>query len=264
MIVSSRQGPVETADSRPIVTRRRGEIARLPVDIVSPHELIACAIEAVERGGPLRIHTLNVDHVVIAHLRPRFFDVVTSADLVVADGMPIVWSLRARHPHVQRVTGTDTMAALLAHDRGLRVFLLGGRAHVAEAVRDKVLEMHLPGQVVGVLAPPRTAVLDEPESASMVAAINASKADVLFVALGSPLQEEWLATHAGVIDSPVVMGVGAAFDFLSGRIRRAPEKIQRMGLEWAYRIIQDPVRLLQRYLVRDWLFLWLLAKYGVK
>ena len=118
--------------------------------------------------------------------------------------------------------------------------------------------------MVGVLAPPRTAVLDEPESASMVAAINASKADVLFVALGSPLQEEWLATHAGVIDSPVVMGVGAAFDFLSGRIRRAPEKIQRMGLEWAYRIIQDPVRLLQRYLVRDWLFLWLLAKYGVK
>lgn len=250
-------------DTTPSRSWKRARIARLPVDVISPEDVAKLVVRAINHREKLRVHTLNVDHVVVAHLRPSFFSVVCSAQLVVADGMPIVWSLRRRYPEITRVTGTDTVTALFSHTSGFRFFLLGGKPGVATQVGNTMLAMGCTGQVVGVAAPDRATVIDDDKARDLIDHINACKPDILLVAFGAPLQEEWLVRHGGDIEAPVTMGVGAAFDFLSGRLKRAPEPFQRYGLEWAHRIAQDPLRLLKRYLLRDWLFLWYLLRYGI-
>ena len=164
--------------------------------------------------------------------------------------MAIVWLLRLQgHRRVERVYGPDLMLSLCRHglENGLRHFLYGGEASVADLLKTNLTARFLGLQVMGTQTPPFRDLTAE-EDGVVVDAINAAtQADVVWVGLSTPKQERWMAAHLGRIEAPVMIGVGAAFDFLSGRKRQAPRWMQRAGLEWLFRLASEPRRLWPRY-----------------
>jgi N-acetylglucosaminyldiphosphoundecaprenol N-acetyl-beta-D-mannosaminyltransferase len=170
------------------------------------------------------------------------------SSLTVPDGMGTVWFLRLLGQQAGRVYGPDLMvaAAKRGESLGWRHFFLGGAPGVAERVIVRLQKYSPNLQVAGVLAPPFGAQNAE-DLAAMVKQINASKADILWVALGSPRQEVWMAENRDKLKATVLIGVGAAFDFLSGAKPQAPVWMQRAGLEWLYRLLSEPRRLCRRY-----------------
>ncbi len=239
----------------------RSYVAGLPVNVTSRNEVVAAIRSAAGSRRPLRIHTLNVDHVVLAHRHPTFARVIASADLVVPDGMPIVWTLRHRGFHAERITGADLVEYVL-RELAVRVVLVGGQPGVAFGVAELAQRLKWKATIIGTFAPRRADVLDSSWSTELAQEIRALRPDVIFVGFGAPLQELWLARHSDELDVAVQMGVGAAFDFLGGHVRRAPPFMREHGLEWLYRLIQDPLRLGVRYVGRDWRFVLLVSKYG--
>jgi N-acetylglucosaminyldiphosphoundecaprenol N-acetyl-beta-D-mannosaminyltransferase len=181
--------------------------------------------------------------------------VLRDSDLVTADGFPIVWLSRIMgRPLQQRVCGSDLVPALAARvDReGLSIFLLGGGDGVARAAADKLLGQHTGLRIAGTAAP--FIHTEGPELANCIAddealtgQINASGADILLVGLGNPKQELWFNRNRERLQVPVSIGVGGTFEFITGSVQRAPAWIQRLNLEWVYRIAQDPARLWRRY-----------------
>lgn len=187
------------------------------------------------------------------------------AGLTTPDGMPVVWMGRLKgHATIEKVYAPDVMTALFGHgvSRGYRHFLYGGDQGVAEQLRD-VLQRRYPGiQVVGTYCPPFRP-LEPREVDEIAAAIDAAAPDIVWVGIGCPKQERWMAKFRPLVRAPVLVGVGAGFDFLSGRKPLAPRWIQRSGFEWLYRLVSEPGRLWPRYsrvvprfiyiAVRDWL-----------
>jgi N-acetylglucosaminyldiphosphoundecaprenol N-acetyl-beta-D-mannosaminyltransferase len=185
------------------------------------------------------------------HERDDVRAALNGADWVTPDGMPVVWSLRARGAaRVGRVYGPDLMAALSAVSarRGFAQYYLGGAPGVADALA-RGLQARFPGlRVAGTASPP----LREPgiaEDPATLEAINRSGAQVVWVGLGSPKQDLWMARHRPLLTAPLLVGVGAAFDFLTGRQPQAPRWLQRAGLEWLFRLAAEPRRLWRRYLI---------------
>ncbi len=184
------------------------------------------------------------------------------ADLIVADGMPLVWVGRLRGQHaVHRVYGPDFMLLLTerAAARGYRVFFYGGVPGVAKTLADR-LAVRFPGlRVVGVESPPFRPLTAEEDSA-MVARINGTGADIVWVGLGCPKQERWMAEHRAALTAPVLLGVGAAFDFHAGRVGQCPRWLMAVGLEWLFRLMTEPRRLWRRYLLYNPLFVALITR----
>ena len=175
---------------------------------------------------------------------------VLASDLTVPDGQPLVWAMNLLgHSLPSRVYGPDLFmyACERAAETGARFYLYGGREESLERLRSE-LPRRYPGlRLAGVQHAPFRDLTDE-EAAETAAAINASGADVVWVGLGVPLQEKWMAKMRERLDAPVLIGVGAAFDFHAGVKKQAPDGLQRLGLEWAFRLSQEPRRLWRRYL----------------
>lgn len=173
------------------------------------------------------------------------------AGMVAPDGVPLVWVSRLLgHRNVRRVCGPDIMLALCERSlgRGDKHFFYGGGEGVAERLA-AALSRRYPGlQVAGCHTPPFRAPT-EAEDAAAVDMINGSGADIVWIGLGSPKQERWMAGHLGRISAPVMLGVGAAFNFHSGAVGRAPRWMQNRGLEWLFRLLSEPRRLWRRYLI---------------
>lgn len=209
-------------------------------------------IDAAASHQPFRAHFCTVHSLVEASRNPALLAVFDSAGMVAMDGVPLVWVARHRgRRSAERVCGPDTMLTICDEGRrsGLRHVLLGGAPGVAEALADR-LTARFPGlTIVGTLSPPFRP-LTEAEDAALVAEVNAMSPDVVWIGLGSPKQEFWAADHAATIPA-VLLPVGAAFDFHSGRIRRAPRWMQRTGLEWLFRLAMDPRRLFGRYVTTN-------------
>lgn len=204
-------------------------------------------------GARHQIVTVNADFIRIARRDVEFRQVLNRADLAVADGMPLVWLSRLRGtPLPERVTGIDLIddCCRIAARRGVGVFLLGAAPGVAEAAGRELATRHAGLQVTGTYAPPFGPHAVE-EEARMVEAIRSAGRCVLFVAFGAPRQDLFIARHLTELDAVVAMGVGCAFDILSGAVRRAPRWMQRSGLEWVWRIAMEPGRLWRRYLIQD-------------
>jgi N-acetylglucosaminyldiphosphoundecaprenol N-acetyl-beta-D-mannosaminyltransferase len=183
-----------------------------------------------------------------------------AAGLVTPDGMPLVWTSRVLgFRHVQRVYGPDLMLALCERSalQGYRHFLYGGAPGVAAKLAS-CLQGLFPGlDIAGAYCPPFRPVTPE-EDLAVVEQINAAHPDIVWVGLSTPKQERWMATHVRRLRAPVLVGVGAAFDFLSGVKRQAPRWMQRSGLEWLFRLMLEPRRLWRRYMMNNPWFLWLL------
>jgi N-acetylglucosaminyldiphosphoundecaprenol N-acetyl-beta-D-mannosaminyltransferase len=195
-----------------------------------------------------------------SHRDPGLRRIHNAAGLVTPDGMPLVWLCRLMgFSHVRRVYGPDLMLAL--SDRsvipGYRHFYYGGAPGVVETLAVR-MQQRFPGlRVVGTYSPPFRP-LTPAEDDQIVARINASGADIVWVGISTPKQERWMAEHLGRLRSRVMIGVGAAFDFHAGVKEQAPYWMQRSGLEWLYRLRQEPRRLWRRYLINNPYFLCLM------
>ena len=225
---------------------------------------LAGVLEAVdsfiEEGTPRLVATANVDHLMQLRKDAHFRDTYRRASLIVTDGVPLIWASRLfRKPLPGRVNGTDLFESLSARaaGKGWRVFLLGGAAEDAH-IAARVLEKRHPGIVIAsAYAPPMGFERNEREDRKAVDAVKAAHPDILFVGLGAPKQEKWICAHMDELKVPVSIGVGVSFSLVAGTVKRAPPWFQRSGLEWFWRLLQEPRRLWKRYLLRDMPFIFM-------
>lgn len=200
-------------------------------------------------GRTHQIATVNADFVVNSLNDPELRRILQEASMATADGMPLVWASRLLGgPIPGRVTGADLVPALSerAAQKGYSLFFLGARPGIA-AKAAELLQKRYPGlRVAGVLSPPVKPLLEMDQS--ILETIQAAKPDILFVAFGNPKQEKWIRMYANQLHVPIAIGIGGTLDMLVGITKRAPRWMQQAGLEWAYRMVQEPGRLMRRYL----------------
>lgn len=232
--------------------RQRVRIGGVWIDVVTFEGALAAIEELVARRRGGAVFTPNVDHIVQAEHSAPFREAYGRASLSLADGAPVVWASRLlpiRLP--EKVSGSDLVwpLARLAASRGWRVYLLGGRSGAAaEAARRFHEACGL--NVVGI--DDAHVRLDDPASyAPVLERIRAARPDLLLVAFGAPKQELWIDRVRAALGPTVAIGVGASLDFVAGQVRRAPAWMARCGLEWLFRLGQEPGRLWRRYLVQD-------------
>jgi len=214
-------------------------------------------VELAKMGGRCFVCIANVHMVVTAKLNELLRSAMEAAAIVTSDGMPLVWELRRQgFKDAGRVSGPDLMMELCerAQGEGLPIYFYGGSPSVVEIMKGKLVERFPDLTVAGIESPPM--LPDVPEVDQMVVdKIKDSGAKIVFVGLGCPKQELWMHAYSQHIPA-VLIGVGAAFDFFAGTVKRAPLWMQKYGLEWFYRLCSEPRRLWKRYLVTNSLFIW--------
>jgi N-acetylglucosaminyldiphosphoundecaprenol N-acetyl-beta-D-mannosaminyltransferase len=235
---------------------RRVEVLGCAVDVVTMAEAVERAEQAIHTRETCQHVAINAAKLVKYQHDETLRSALDGCELATADGQAVVWASRLLgRPLPERVAGIDLMEALLhvAGAKGYRVFLLGARPAVVDRARQDIVtrfpELVVAGSHHGYF---RTDEEDE-----VVALVAAAAPDILFVALETPAKELFLARNRARLGIPFVMGVGGALDVLAGERRRAPEAFQRLGLEWLFRLSQDPRRLARRYVVGNAKFIWL-------
>ena len=215
----------------------------------------------IERREPHYVCVTGVHGVMESQRDENLRRIHNRAGLVTPDGMPLVWLSRLKgFRHVERVYGPDLMLALCGRSaaKGYRHFFYGGAQGVPEQLAARLQE-RFPGlQVAGTFSPPFRPLTPE-EDDQIIQMINEAAPDIVWVGLSTPKQERWMAEHVGRLTAPVLIGVGAAFDFLTGRKPQAPRWMQRAGLEWLFRLLTEPRRLWRRYLINNPLFVALVV-----
>jgi len=239
--------------------RERVRVVSLLPDVLDEEKAIATVDELVAAGGGYVCFS-TVHMVMEGHDDSGFAAVVNAADMIVTDGMPIVWMQRLQGKRdANRIRANDLMMSLCGHaeEKNLKVGFYGGQPAVIDAIVDRAKIDFPKLQVVYAYSPPfRT--LTEEEDGQIIEEIKRTKPDLLFVGLGCPKQERWMHAHTGN-SRAVMLGVGASFDFFAGNVRESPAWLGRLGLEWLFRLIQEPGRLWQRYLVLSPRFIVLAA-----
>lgn len=238
-------------------TEPRVRIDDVAFDKVTMRETVARIVEMARRRDRARyVCTGNLDHLVILTRDDGFRRAYEGADLVVADGAPIVWLSKlsgGEHALPERVAGSDLFweLAKASSETGIRLFFLGGVPGAA-ARAAAIAEKRYPGaSICGTYCPPFETFASEEEQKRIRDVVRAARPDVLLVAFGAPKQEKWIAENKDLLGVPVAIGVGGSFEMAAGILRRAPRWVQRLGLEWFYRFAQQPRRLFERYFVDD-------------
>ena len=200
----------------------------------------------------------NVHTTVTAYQSPEYRAVQNGAVMALPDGGPLsAYSRKHGFANAQRVTGPDLMREVLkkSAETGWKHYFYGSTPETLELLRQKLAQSYPGAQVVGMESPPFRPLTEQEEAASMEK-IRQAAPDFIWVGLGAPKQERWMSAHRGALPG-IMLGVGAAFDYEAGNIQRAPLWMQRCSLEWLYRLMQDPVRLLPRYLQTNLRYIWL-------
>lgn len=224
------------------------------IDRLDMEEVVARCQRQIEAGEPAQHMAVNAAKVVAMHRDENLRRIVNRCELITADGQAVVWAARVLGDRLpSRVAGIDLMTELLdlAERKGYGVFILGARADVLERAVERLRRRHPRLRIVGC----RHGYFAEAQEPEVVAQIRAARPDLLFVAISSPRKEYFLGRWGRELDVPFYMGVGGAIDIVAGITRRAPRPLQRLGLEWAYRLAQEPRRLARRYLVTNSRFL---------
>jgi N-acetylglucosaminyldiphosphoundecaprenol N-acetyl-beta-D-mannosaminyltransferase len=232
----------------------------IPVDCITMGETVALVDQAIIAKRQIHHVVINAGKVVAMQKDKKLHDSVVVSDLINADGQAIVWAIRFLGMKIPgRVAGIDLMQNLLelAHRKGYRCYFFGARENVVKKVVDNVSQKYSPSMIAGY----RNGYYSPGEEAAIATHIAKSGADMLFVAITSPKKEEFLANYRSILQ-PVsfVMGVGGSFDVIAGLTKRAPVWMQNAGLEWFYRLMQEPRRMWKRYLVGNSKFIWMVLK----
>ena len=237
----------------------RVNVTGIEVDDLNEEETVAAIARLVEAGGSHYLCVVNAAKAVAASRDERLRGVLGKASLVTADGMSVVWAARWLGTGLKaRVTGIDLFERLVAEAarRGWSVYFFGARDEAVRGVVERFSREHRALRVAGW----RNGYFDQADSSAIADEIRRSNARLLFVAMGSPAQEFWIADNLKRTGARFAMGVGGSFDHLSGRKPRAPRWMQRAGLEWLYRLLREPRRLWRRYLVGNTQFLRLVLR----
>ncbi len=225
---------------------------------VSLGELFGIVDQRIEAGASGYIVTPNIDHICVLRQNTQLRRAYEDAFLALPDGMAVMWAARLLgRPLRQKLSGSDLVPWLAEHasKQGHRVFFFGAAPGVAEEAARK-LEARFPElEVAGAYSPPLGFEQDPALNKAAIERVRKAQPDICFIALGSPKQEIWMHEHYSALDVPVCLGIGAAIDFAAGKVRRAPVILQRSGLEWLWRLCQEPRRLWRRYLVQDLRFI---------
>ena len=238
------------ADNR----HRRVTIGQVEFDNVTRAETLDQMERWIAEGGEHRICTPNADHIILAQRLPEFKAAISTASLVIPDGMGVIYASRLLGtPLRQNVGGRLLLPAFAERSvkAGYRLFLLGGHSSdVCHAAAAALTRRYPSLQIAGLYTPPHAARFSDEETARMIETVIDARPDVLFVALGTPKQEVWLHHTRHQLPVPVKIGVGAAFDILAGRVPPVPRLMTDIGLEWLVRLGNDQRRLWARYLIR--------------
>lgn len=237
-------------------TLPRIDVLGIGINAVNPEQAIAEVAGWIRRRERQYVNVCTVHTIMECQNDGRLRRIVNSSGLSTPDGMPLVWLSRLHgFPTAARVYGPDLMLAVCDRGQtaGYRHFFYGGAPGIAERLADRLQQRYPRLIVAGTYAPPfrPAGTVEEPR---VLEAIDAARPDIVWVGLGTPKQDYWVADHRPLLESPVLIAIGAAFDFHAGVLRQAPRWMQRSGLEWSFRLAQEPRRLAYRYLVLNPLF----------
>ena len=230
-----------------------------PVDSYNMDETIHMVEQSIEAGTLCQHVVVNVSKFVQMQSDSNLNSIISSCDLINADGMPIVWASRLLgQPLPERVAGVDLFQELIkvCSEKGYRPFFLGAREWVVNEVVDVFKTKYPSLQIAGY----RNGYFSESEEYEVASMIKNSNADMLFVGFSSPMKERFLNKWMPIMGVPFCMGVGGSFDIVAGKTRRSPEWMQRCGLEWSYRIFQEPTRMWKRYATTNPAFILMVLK----
>ena len=196
----------------------------------------------------------NVHTTVTGYEEADYRNIQNTAALALPDGKPLsLYSKKHGFPEAERVTGPDLMGELFARDNGLRHYFYGGKEETIQVLSEKLPGEYPSLQIAGMVSPPFRPLTEE-EDERELQKMNDAKADIIWIGLGAPKQERYMYEHRGKVNG-VMIGVGAGFDYYAGTIKRAPMWMQKLSLEWLYRLMQDPKRLFRRYFATNFKFL---------
>lgn len=224
--------------------RSRLRVLGVPVDALGMSATLSWVDERVRERKAGSHLCVNAANVVLANEDDSYRSLLERADAIGADGQPFIWAARLLgHDLPERVAGIDLMERILerAREAGWRIYLLGARAQVVERLAGRLAADGV------MIAGHRDGYFDDEEAPAVAAQIAESGADVLFVGMPTPIKERFIVEHAAPAGIPAAIGVGGSFDVLAGELRRAPRVMQRLGLEWLFRLMQEPRRLFGRY-----------------
>ncbi|MDQ3751252.1 MAG: WecB/TagA/CpsF family glycosyltransferase [Acidobacteriota bacterium] len=244
--------------SNQFVKNERVKVVSLQVNVCNHDSAIRRVAELVEKGNGGSVCFSTVHMTMESYDNPEYGAKVNAADLIIPDGMPIVWMQKLQgESQAARVRANDLMIILCgyAEKNNLTVGFYGGKQSVIDAILERA-KLDFPKlKIVYAFSPPFRPLTNE-EDAAITAEINEKKPDILFMGLGCPKQENWMSAHKDKLTA-VMLGVGASFDFFAGNVRESPEWLGKLGLEWLFRLMQEPRRLWKRYLILNPRFMWL-------
>jgi N-acetylglucosaminyldiphosphoundecaprenol N-acetyl-beta-D-mannosaminyltransferase len=237
----------------------RRELFGMPIAAATMQQAVDLCADAVVRQRRVVIGVVNAAKVVNMHREPILRESVLDSDLILADGIAVVWASRILGRALpERVAGIDLFQRLLevANDKGYSVYFLGATQDVLDEVVRRVGEEYPGARIAGS----RNGYFDVNDSKQIADEIRAAAPDMLFLGMTSPKKEIFLAQWGRKLDVAVCHGVGGSFDVMAGKVKRAPQLWQRLGLEWLYRVVQEPRRMWKRYLVTNTIFIGMLAR----
>lgn len=262
---------VDSTQTTETIAPRAGEPPRhnvlgVGISVLSLDTAVEAVDSAVRAGRKGYVCVTDVNSLMAAQDCDEFRQILNSSYLTTPDGMPMVWMGKwNRYPEIDRVYGPDLMLGVCRQgvEQGRTHYLLGGRPGVAEQLAER-LESQIPGlQIVGKCTPPFRPFTEE-ERQELIDEIARLRPDCIWVGLGAPKQERLMAELLPSLDTKLMFGVGAAFDFHAGLVRQAPRWMQRSGMEWFFRLCMEPRRLWRRYLVNNPRFLMLISRQLLK
>ena len=244
--------------NKQIEKAERVRVVSLNVNVCNPDSVIRKISELVKKGNGGYVCFSTVHMIMESFDNPEYGAKVNGADFVIPDGMPLVWMQKLQNVReANRVRANDLMITLCAYaeKNNLTVGFYGGKQTVIDAIKKRA-KIDFPNlQIVYDFSPPFRPLTDE-EDCQITSEINAKNPDILFMGLGCPKQENWMWAHKDKLKS-VMLGVGASFDFYAGNVKESPEWLGKLGLEWLFRLTQEPKRLWRRYLILNPRFVWL-------
>lgn len=235
------------------------------VDNLTMDEAICKIDELITNKKPSYVVTPNVDHIVKLEEDIEFKKVYENADLILTDGMPLIWISKLRKkPIKEKVSGSDLFPKIckLAAEKEYKVFLLGAAEGVAIKAAQNLEKKYMGLNIIGTYSPSYGFENKNDEINKIIKMIREAGPDILAVGLGAPKQEKFLYKYKDELNVPVSLAIGASIDFEAGNINRAPKWMQNSGLEWFYRLVKEPKRMFKRYLVDDLKILSIILKYS--